>query len=227
MGTLVALAGPVKRYVPVLGCTRVYSGVTRDPLRGTHLVPCKRRPRTTQGSARVLYGNSTRLCACACISVRACVCARVCVCVGVRACVRACVPQRCAGTLVARRGRAVFIAQLRRADGPGCVFAFGVIVRSPALAAGATWTLVIASAPWAARGGHTSVVDAAGAIYVIGGGGFTDTRYDDVWISTDGGPDRARAGYSGGTGWVLLGYYRGTQVLEGVRSGHGWCSKGT
>jgi hypothetical protein len=28
---------------------------------------------------------------------------------------------------------------------------------------------VIASAPWAARSGHTSVVDAAGAIYVIGG----------------------------------------------------------
>jgi hypothetical protein len=134
----------------------------------------------------------------------ACVCGFVCVCVCVRAC-----PQRCAGTLVARRGRAVFIAQLRRADGPGCVFAFGDIVRSPALAAGATWTLVIASAPWAARGDHTSMIDAAGAIYVIGGGGFTDTRYDDVWKSTDGGQDRAPAGYSGGTGWVLLGYYRG------------------
>ncbi len=48
------------------------------------------------------------------------------------------------------------------------------------------WTLVIASAPWAARRGHTSVIDASGAIYVIGGyGGSTD--YDDVWVSTDGG----------------------------------------
>ena len=42
-----------------------------------------------------------------------------------------------------------------------------------------------ASAPWAARYGHTSVVDAAGAIYVIGGYG---TDYlNDVWVSTVGG----------------------------------------
>jgi hypothetical protein len=32
------------------------------------------------------------------------------------------------------------------------------------------------------------VVDAAGAIYVIGGyGGGSTTLYDDVWVSTDGG----------------------------------------
>ena len=37
------------------------------------------------------------------------------------------------------------------------------------------------TAPWAARRYHTSVVDAAGAIYVIGG------LYNDVWASTDGG----------------------------------------
>ena len=51
-----------------------------------------------------------------------------------------------------------------------------------ALAAGATWTSRTLSAPWADRSGHTSVVDAAGAIYVIGGGTF-----QDVWVSTDGG----------------------------------------
>jgi hypothetical protein len=89
------------------------------------------------------------------------------------------------------------------------------------MAAGATWTLVIASVPWAARGDHTSVIDAAGAIYVIGGGGFTDTRYEDVWKSTDGGSDRARAGYSGGAGGtfgaplVLKGYPRGCSGVFG------------
>ncbi len=59
------------------------------------------------------------------------------------------------------------------------------------MAAGVTWTLVIASAPWAARYGHTSVIDAAGAIYVIGGLGSGSTDFNDVWVSTDGG---ARAG---------------------------------
>jgi hypothetical protein len=65
-------------------------------------------------------------------------------------------------------------------------------------AAGVTWTNRTLAAPWAARSGHTAVVDAAGAIYVIGGtdgsffgGGTTD--YHDVWASTDGG---ARAGLS-------------------------------
>jgi hypothetical protein len=55
------------------------------------------------------------------------------------------------------------------------------------------WTLVIASAPWAARGAHASVIDAAGAIYVIGGLGSTGF-YNDVWASTDGGADRTHAG---------------------------------
>jgi hypothetical protein len=43
------------------------------------------------------------------------------------------------------------------------------------------------SAPWAARCQHASVVDAAGAMYVIGGIGTVDTHYHDVWVSTDGG----------------------------------------
>ncbi len=77
---------------------------------------------------------------------------------------------------------------------------------SRVLAAGVTWTLVIASAPWAARYSHTSVIDAAGAIYVLGGnnGG---TFLNEVWASTDGGarPD-SRRGYSrGGSEGALMG----------------------
>ena len=69
-------------------------------------------------------------------------------------------------------------------------FAF-VIGRSPICAAGATWTSRTTSAQWAARYGHTTVIDAAGAIYVIGGLGGT-TYYKDVWVSTNGGADRTR-----------------------------------
>ncbi len=54
---------------------------------------------------------------------------------------------------------------------------------SRALAAGITWTSRTTSAEWAARYGPTSLVDAAGAIYVIGG----STHLQDVWASTDGG----------------------------------------
>jgi hypothetical protein len=50
------------------------------------------------------------------------------------------------------------------------------------------------------------VVDAAGAIYVIGGGtGFGKTLFHDVWVSTDGG---ARAGL--GRGGYSRGYLGGT-----------------
>ncbi len=52
--------------------------------------------------------------------------------------------------------------------------------------AGVTWTNRTTSAPWGDRTDHTSVVDAAGAIYVIGGSGG-GTTYKDVWVSTDGG----------------------------------------
>ncbi len=53
-------------------------------------------------------------------------------------------------------------------------------------AAGVTWTSRTTSGPWAARGFHSTVVDAAGAIFVIGGysGG---NILNDVWASTDGG----------------------------------------
>jgi hypothetical protein len=68
-----------------------------------------------------------------------------------------------------------------------------------------TWTSRTTGAPWAARGGHTSLVDAAGAIYVIGGYSYSGrggTGYNDVWVSTDGG---ARAGLGGGGGGMVGG----------------------
>jgi hypothetical protein len=68
------------------------------------------------------------------------------------------------------------------------------------------------TAPWAGRAYHTSVVDAAGAIYVLGGiilNGSYSTYFNDVWASTDGGARTGLApGVVGGTG--------GTQVARGV-----------
>jgi hypothetical protein len=49
------------------------------------------------------------------------------------------------------------------------------------------------TAPWAARYGHSTVIDArTRAIYVIGGHNGT-THFNDVFVSTDGGvrPDSA------------------------------------
>ncbi len=57
-------------------------------------------------------------------------------------------------------------------------------------AAGVTWASRTLAAPWDARALHTSVIDAAGAIYVIGGIFGTGTYFQDVWVSTDGGADR-------------------------------------
>jgi hypothetical protein len=48
-------------------------------------------------------------------------------------------------------------------------------------AAGDGWKLLKAHAPWPARSGHTSVIDAAGNIYVLGGGDERTTSYGDVW----------------------------------------------
>jgi hypothetical protein len=120
------------------------------------------------------------------LRVRACMC----VCARVRACV--CANGGCTGTLVALRRPAVFIAQPVTGGRTRVRFALA-IGRPPICAAGVTWTNRTTSAPWAARGGHTTVIDAAGAIYVIGGLGDTGTtRYKDVWVSTDGGVDRTR-----------------------------------
>ena len=46
------------------------------------------------------------------------------------------------------------------------------------------------------------MIDAAGAIYVIGGYSSTGAL-NDVWISTDGGADRARKGFSSGHSGML------------------------
>jgi hypothetical protein len=68
------------------------------------------------------------------------------------------------------------------------------------------------------------VVDAAGAIYVIGGGNTGGTDYQDVWVSTNGGarPDSFGGGVGGtlcgtsGVLWGTTGERRGTQgVLRG------------
>jgi hypothetical protein len=75
------------------------------------------------------------------------------------------------------------------------------------LAAGATWTSRTMSTPWAARYWHTSVIDAAGAIYVIGGYDGT-TIFNDVLKSADGGADRTRL-------LLLEGVPRATWVLAG------------
>ncbi len=59
------------------------------------------------------------------------------------------------------------------------------------------------------------MVDAAGAIYVIGGYGYGSYIYlNDVWVSTDGG---ARPDSRGGGRWYWVGtqgYYR-EEALEG------------
>jgi hypothetical protein len=80
------------------------------------------------------------------------------------------------------------------------------------------------------------VVDAAGAIYVIGGQD-SGTWYHDVWVSTDGGarPDSdkgggrrgTRGGTRGGTQGVLRtkGLYRG--ILRSTRGGYYRVLRGT
>jgi hypothetical protein len=72
------------------------------------------------------------------------------------------------------------------------------------VAAGVTFTLVVASAPWADRDSHTTVIDSAGAIYLIGGSGGDDTFYHDVWVSTDTGADRTQGVLEGDLGYVFM-----------------------
>ncbi len=67
---------------------------------------------------------------------------------------------------------------------------------------GATWASRTASAPWGRRQGHTSMIDAAGAMYVIGGYGSGGV-FKDVWVSSDGGARPDSAGVLGGRYGVL------------------------
>jgi hypothetical protein len=142
------------------------------------------------------------------LRVRACACVRACVCVW----------SDCVGAVEARRGPAILIARpaaAARARSRSGATGFRCRARS---AAGRTFSNRTLQAEWAARYLHTSVVDAAGAIYVIGGVDEVGVIfYNDVWVSTDGG---ARAGLGrgavGGYTKVLQGYYGGTRVLQGV-----------
>jgi hypothetical protein len=146
----------------------------------------------------------------ACVRVRVRVCLAVPsgsvfahACVRWCACVRGCVERlcACASALCWRCGGTAGTGGLNSlgAGGRACAVAFGAIGRVMcASAAGRTFTTRALTAEWAARAAHTSVVDAAGAIYVIGGAdGGTGTAYQDLWASTDGG---ARAGLGRGGG---------------------------
>ncbi len=64
------------------------------------------------------------------------------------------------------------------------------------------------------------MIDAAGAIYVIGGDSNYSFFCKDVWVSTDGGADRTRSGMVGwGTRWVVREYNGGTTGYSEVLAG--------
>ncbi len=85
-----------------------------------------------------------------------------------------------------------------------------------------------ANASWAGRCGHTTVIDAAGNIYVMGGvGDGIGNYFNDVWVGTNKGANRTQ-GYSAGTQEVLTGYTGGTQeTLKGAQGVLKGCSRGT
>jgi hypothetical protein len=155
-----------------------------------------------------------------------CVCARHLVCLCARA-HTACVNERCARACALRPTHVGDVRNLMARPAPSFAAArawlrsarpAGCRARS---GAGVTWTSRTLAAPWDARYAHTSVVDAAGAIYVIGGfGGSRGNAWNqDVWASTDGGarPDSVKGGWSAG----YLGVLRRTKgVLKGTT---GYC----
>jgi hypothetical protein len=112
------------------------------------------------------------------------------------ACVR--VPRGCVSPPIARAGTGGINSSVRGASAAAraSLFVLGAHRRGRrAWAAGITWTQRTRHAEWGnaflgGRYGHTSVIDAAGAIYVIGGYFYGFTFYQDVWASTDGGADR-------------------------------------
>jgi hypothetical protein len=64
-------------------------------------------------------------------------------------------------------------------------------------AAGATWVRVTEHAEWEARSEHTTVIDATGTIYVLGGRKFAGYKdLNDVWRGTAGGEARHATGAS-------------------------------
>ncbi len=194
----------------------------------------------------------------ACLFVRACLCvrrsARVCgfahLCANTLVCVHsACVcawhgcarvPRGCVGRAVARRVTGGINSSARGAMGAArsCLFVLGAHRRGRrAWAAGVTWASRTLKAEWAGRFAHTSVIDAAGAIYVIGGQGkdrLSGTEYQDVWASSDKGarpeytsPRLVRGttgalwGYSGASPGYHRGHHKGAPqgVLRGTTRG--------
>jgi hypothetical protein len=104
-------------------------------------------------------------------------------------CERACAAALCGHCRCIARTGGIYSA-VANGEWPRVRLHWSSVVRPRA--AGATWTLVLASAPWATRHDPASVVDAAGAVYVIGGYDGS-TYYRDVWATTDGGANRTRA----------------------------------
>jgi hypothetical protein len=139
---------------------------------------------------------SVSACACLCVSIGLHLRARVCS-------ERVCAPSHCtAGTCGINSSACAGVLRPRARGCGRC--------HRPGLFAGITWTSRTLKAGWAARYGHTSVIDAAGAIYVLGGSGGS-TYFQDVWASTDGGarPDAVRGGRGVLEGGYSRGYSRG------------------
>ncbi len=131
----------------------------------------------------------------------------------------------CASALCGRFGGTAAIGGIARpaARAAACAWLrFGAIGRvCRGSAAGVTWTSRTLAAEWAGRYYHTSVVDAAGAIYVLGGWGSGGTYLNDVWASTDRGADRTASRRGRGTPSGLLwgelrAYYGDTKGTTGV-----------
>jgi hypothetical protein len=125
-----------------------------------------------------------------------CAALRVRACVRVHACLR--VPRRFVGTLSGTAGICGIYSAAAAGEWPSVPLRWSSVRRRRA---GGTWTCVNQNAPWKARSGHTSVIDATGAIYVIGGTAKGEF-FNDLWVSTDRGADRTW-GYSRGYSWVL------------------------
>jgi hypothetical protein len=121
-------------------------------------------------------------------------------------------------------GTDVVADQLRNGRASAPTFA-GVVAR---VAAGASFRLVTNQPPWAGRYGHTTVIDAAGNIYLMGGlGDGFGNYFNDVWKGTNFGENRTRGvlrGYSRGANWVPGGTQETLKDAQGVLKG---CSRGT
>jgi hypothetical protein len=135
------------------------------------------------------------MCVCVCVCVCLCVCVCVCLCVCIHIHIHT---HRYTHTYIyiylyvythIYLSTYVFIYTCSVSGGWTATCACCVFHRpvARAFSAGLSWATRATSALWAARAGHTTVVDhAAGAIYVIGG--ITAPHcYNDVLKSTDGG----------------------------------------